>query len=56
VLGRLILVLEAGSKIFHEVFKPLLDVVTSENIVRLGLNLDEDSPIQKTTKSNLNCE
>ncbi len=44
-LGKSILVLEVDSKIFHEVFKPLLDAELGENIVKLGFNLDEDFPI-----------
>jgi hypothetical protein len=55
-LGRPILALEADSKIFDEVLKPLLDVDLSETIVRPIFNLDDNSPIKKITKINLDCE
>ncbi len=55
-LGRLILALEVDSKIFNEVLKPLLDAKLSENIVRHVFNLDDDSPIEKRAKINLDCE
>ncbi len=48
--------MEVDSNIFHEVFKPLLDVESNENIVRPNFNLDEDSPIQKKAKIDLDCE
>jgi hypothetical protein len=44
-LGRPILVLNANSKVFDEVFKPLLNVKTTKNIVKHGFKLDENSPI-----------
>jgi len=56
VLGRPIFALEVDSKIFDKVLKPLLDVDSSEIIVRLVFNLDDDSPIKKRTRIDLNCE
>jgi hypothetical protein len=44
-LGRPTLAFEVDSKIFDQVLKPLLDAKSSENIVRLVFNLDDDSPI-----------
>jgi hypothetical protein len=44
-MGRSILALKVESKIFDEVFKPLLDVELGKNFVKLGFNLDDDSPI-----------
>jgi hypothetical protein len=55
-LGRPILALEVDSKIFDEVLKPLLDVELGETIVRPIFNLDDNSPIQKIVRINLNCE
>ncbi len=56
-LGRPILAFEANSDMFYEVLKPLLVVESSETkIVRCVFNLDDDSPIQKRAKINLNCE
>jgi hypothetical protein len=55
-LKRSILVLEANLEILDEVLKPLLDVELRENIVKLGFNLDDNSPIQKRAKINLDCE
>jgi hypothetical protein len=55
-LGRPILALEANSKIFDEVLKPLLDAKLGENIVKLYFNLDDDSPIRKRVRININCE
>jgi hypothetical protein len=55
-LGRLILALEVDSKIFNEVLKPLSDAKLSKNIVRHVFNLDDDSPIEKRVKINLDCE
>jgi hypothetical protein len=43
--GESIFALEADSKIFHEVLKPLFDAKSGENIVRPSFNLDEDFPI-----------
>jgi hypothetical protein len=51
-LGRQILIIEVDSKIFDEVLKPFLDVKSGENV----FNLDDDSPIEKKTKINFNCE
>jgi hypothetical protein len=39
-----------------EVFKPLLDAKLGKNIVKLGFNLDDNSPIEKRTKINLDYE
>jgi hypothetical protein len=55
-LGRPILALEVDSKIFDEVLKPLLDADSSEIIVRHVFNLDDDSPIKKRTRINLDYE
>ncbi len=55
-LGRLIFALEVDSKIFNEVLKPLLDAKLGENIVRHVFNLDDNSPIKKKTKNNLDYE
>jgi hypothetical protein len=55
-LGRPILALKADSNIFDEKLKPLLDAKSSENIVRPSFNFDENSPIQKKAKINLDCE
>jgi hypothetical protein len=55
-LGRPTLAFEADLKILDEVLKPLLDVESSKNIVRLVFNLDDDFPIQKKIKINLNYE
>jgi hypothetical protein len=52
----LILVLKVDSKKIHEVLKPVLDVELGKNIFGHGFNLDEDSPIQKKAKININCE
>jgi hypothetical protein len=56
VLGRPILALEANSEIFYEVLKPLLNANLGETIVWLVFNLDDNSPIKKRSKINLNCE
>jgi hypothetical protein len=45
VLWRPILALEANSKIFDEVLKPLLDVDLGKTIVPLIFNLNDGSPI-----------
>ncbi len=55
-LRRPILVLEVNSKILDEVLKPLLDVELGENIIKFGFNLDDNSPIQKRAKINLDYE
>jgi hypothetical protein len=55
-LGRPILALEAYSEIFDEVLKPLLDVNLGETIVWPIFNLDDNPPIKKKTKINLDCE
>jgi hypothetical protein len=55
-LGRLILALKVDLKIFDEVLKPLLDVDLGENIVKPSFNLDDNSPIQKKARVNLDCE
>jgi hypothetical protein len=55
-LGRPILALEADSKIFDEVLKPLLDADLGKTIVHPIFNLDDDSPILKKTRINLDCE
>ncbi len=55
-LGRSILALELDSKIFDEVLKPLLDVNLGETIVQPIFNLDDNSPIKKRTKINLDCK
>jgi hypothetical protein len=51
-----ILALEADSKIFDEVLKPLLYAKLGKNIVRPIFNLDDDSPIQNKSIINLDCE
>jgi hypothetical protein len=45
VLWKPILALEANSKIFDEVLKPLLDVNSSKTIVQPIFNLDDGYPI-----------
>jgi hypothetical protein len=55
-LGRLILALKVDLKIFDEVLKPLLDVDLGENIVKPSFNLDDNFPIQKKARVNLDCE
>jgi hypothetical protein len=55
-LGRPILAFEANLEIFEKVLKPLLDAKSNENIVRPGFNLDDDFPIQKRVRINLDCE
>jgi len=55
-LGRPILALEVDSEIFDEVLKPLFEVELGENIVKSCFNLDDNSPIQKKARINLNCE
>jgi hypothetical protein len=56
VLVKPILALEVDSKIFDEVLKPILDADSSEIIVWLVFNLDDNSPIKKKTRINLSCE
>jgi hypothetical protein len=55
-LGMPILALEANSKIFTEVLKPLLDANLSKTIVQLVFNLDDNSSIKKRSRINLDCE
>jgi hypothetical protein len=55
VLGRLILALKPDSEIYDEVLKPFLDAKSSETITQLVFNLDDNSPIQKRARINLNC-
>jgi hypothetical protein len=51
-----ILALKADLEIFDEVMKALLDAESSETIVPLVFNLDDDFPIQKRTKINIDYE
>lgn len=50
-MGRSILALKVESKIFDEVFKPLLDVELGKNFVKPSFNLDDNFPIV----SKFNC-
>jgi hypothetical protein len=45
VLGRPILALKVDSKIFDEVLKPFLDAKSSETVIQLVFNLDDNFPI-----------
>jgi hypothetical protein len=51
-----ILALEADLEIFDEMLKPLLDSDLSETIVQPIFNLDDNSPIKKRVRINLDCE
>jgi len=55
-LGRPIFAFKADSKIFDEVFEPLLDAESNKTIVGPIFNLDDDFPIQKRTKIKLDFE
>jgi hypothetical protein len=55
-LGRPILALEVDQNIFDEMLKPLLDVKSSKIVVYHVFNLDDDFPIKKRTKINVDCE
>jgi hypothetical protein len=54
--GKPIFALEVDSEIFDEVLKPLLDANLGKIIVRPIFNLDDDSPIKKKIRINLNYE
>lgn len=56
VFGRPILALEVDSEIFYEVLKPLLDANLGKVVVRPIFNLDDDSPIKKKIRINLDYE
>jgi hypothetical protein len=45
-----------NSKIFDEVLKLLLDADSCETVVSPAFNLDDDSPIKKRTRINLDYE
>jgi hypothetical protein len=56
VLQRPILALEADLEIFDEMLKPLLDSNSGKTIVQHVFNLDDNSPIKKRSRINLDCE
>jgi len=55
-LNKPILALEANPDIFDEVLKMPLDAKLNKIIVQSVFNLDDDSPIKKRAKFNLDCE
>jgi hypothetical protein len=55
-LHKPILAFETDPNIFYEVLKPLLDAKLDKTIVQFVFNLDDDSPIKKIAKINLDCE
>jgi hypothetical protein len=55
-LRRSIFALEADLENFDEVLKPLLDADSNKTILRHVFNLDDNPPIKKRSRINLNCE
>jgi hypothetical protein len=53
VLQRPILTLEADLEIFDEMLKPLLDSNSNKTVIQHVFNLDDNSPIKKKSRINL---
>jgi len=55
-LKRSIFALKVDLEIFDEMLKPLLDADSNKTILRHVFNLDDNPPIKKRSRINLDCE